>query len=744
MTVILGYCDRFSVAPGQTLQFMVGCTGCDRYRADIVRLLRPDTGPKAPPLLEEVVDVPANGEYPGREQDIQIGSCVVVPESAHIASLESFTLQAMVWPTRLGNGRAALLGTWSDATEAGFGLGLDATGALELRLGDGAGEVAVVSTGRPLAERRWYLVAASFDGASRMATLYQETVPGSSFDPPEAVRHEEMLSTGPAGGSGSFLIAAWQQGETADCRRITGCHYNGKIDRPRLANRALTHDEIGMLAGDTVPDQLHGSVVAAWDFARDIPTVRITDIGPHGLHGETVNLPSRAMTGHNWTGEEMNWQRAPAQYGAIHFHDDDLYDAGWQPDFELTLPTDLRSGIYAARLRADDAEHYVPFFVRPAASAATARIAYLAPTATYMAYFNNTWRVVDSMAEMLDGSLDVYEPLDLFHLDHPELGRSTYCSHRDGSGVCYSSRLRPATNIRPTGRLWNFPLDLFIIEWLEWTGLGYDVITDEDLHRQGVELLSTYRTVITGSHPEYYSLEMLDALDAWLRRGGRLMYMGGNGFYWRVSWHSELPGVLEVRRGESGTRSWDADVGEYYQSFTGENGGLWRRQRRAPNVLTGVGFSAQGFDACGYYRRTAASGDSRVGFMFDGIDDEILGDFGIALGGAVGLEVDSADQRLGTPVHTLVVATSEGLTNSYQLVVEDMCQGHGPTDATNNPKVRADMVFFETEGGGAVFSTGSIAYVGSLGANDFDNNIAKLTTNVLRRFADDAPFEIPA
>ena len=62
----------------------------------------------------------------------------------------------------------------------------------------------------------------------------------------------------------------------------------------------------------------------------------------------------------------------------------------------------------------------------------------------------------------------------------------------------------------------------------------------------------------------------------------------------------------------------------------------------------------------------------------------------------------------------------------------------------NDPKVRADMVFFEVEGGGAVFSTGSISYAGSLAHNDYDNEIAKLTGNVVRRFIDPEPFEYPS
>ena len=45
-----------------------------------------------------------------------------------------------------------------------------------------------------------------------------------------------------------------------------------------------------------------------------------------------------------------------------------------------------------------------------------------------------------------------------------------------------------------------------------------------------------------------------------------------------------------------------------------------------------------------------------------------------------------------------------------------------------------DLVFFETQGGGAVFSTGSIAWCGSLSWNAYDNNVERITHNVLKRF----------
>jgi N,N-dimethylformamidase len=744
MTALLGYCDPISAAPGERVRFLVSCIGASRYDAEIVRLINPQAGPLATPFRTEQVASPVNRSYPGRRQAIHIGSFGVVGAHPAIGGLASFTLQAYVWPTTPGRSRQALLGTWSESARLGFGLGLDGQGALELRIGDGA-EVATLATGQPLLARRWYLVAGSFDAASGRLALWQEPVHEPSFHDQAAVRVETTTAVRPQAGTMPCLFAAWHEGEadhpTAYGRLVGGGHYNGKLDRPRLADRALEPAEVAALAGDgALPSGLERALVARWDLAREIPTETLIDTSPNRLHGRTVNLPARAMTGHNWTGEVMDWTKAPEQYGAIHFHDDDLLDANWQTDFELEVPSDLRSGVYAARLSANEAEFYVPFFVRPARGSRRAKIAYLAATATYCAYINNRARFASLATELYHGRLTVMDAIDGLLLEYPEVGLSTYDRHSDGSGVAYASRLRPATNVKPGGRHWNFNLDLFIIDWLEQLGVDYDVVTEEDLHYEGLDLLRPYAVVLTGSHPEYDSLAMLDALDGYLRHGGRLMYMGGNGFYWRIAHHPARRGVIEVRRAEGGVRAWDAEPGEYYHSFTGEYGGLWRRQGRAPQKLAGVGFISQGFDKCSYYRRTAASRDPRVAFMFAGIEDEILGDFGVLQGGAAGLEIDCADTALGTPPHALVVARSENHSNTYELVAEEVRIPHGATDAIQNTAIHADLVFFETPEGGAVFSTGSIAYAGSLSWNGFDNNIARLTANVLGRFADATPF----
>ena len=496
------------------------------------------------------------------------------------------------------------------------------------------------------------------------------------------------------------------------------------------------------------PAHLQSAIAGAWDFSLDIPSQRITDVSGNGLHGESVNLPTRGMTGHNWTGAERKWTAAPEQYGAIHFHDDDIYDCGWEPDFELTVPKSMKSGTYAARLRAGGEEAYISFFVRPPRGAPSAKILYLASTATYVAYANIA--IVNAGSEMLANRLIVIEPWAQFLDSRPEFGASLYDTHSDGSGIAYSSRLRPILNLRPKvmhphagdgSSVWAYNADTHLTDWLEAMGHDFDVATDEDLHAEGVELLAPYSVVLTGAHPEYTSAPMWDGLKAYTERGGRLMYLGGNGFYWQIAYHPELPGVLEVRRGEDGTRAWKAEPGEFYDSFSGEYGGLWRNHGRAPQRLAGDGFIAQGFDTSSYFRRTTESTNSRIKWAFEGIGrDERIGDFGLIGGGAAGLEVDIADVSLGTPPHALVVARSEDLSDSYLLVNEQQLIATPEIFASSNPLIRADLVFYETPNGGAVFAFSSIAWCGSLSHNKYKNNVSRLTDNVLKRFASNKPF----
>ena len=414
------------------------------------------------------------------------------------------------------------------------------------------------------------------------------------------------------------------------------------------------------------------------------------------------------------------------------------------------MPDELPSGIYAARLRCGEHQDTMPFVVCPPKGGRRADLCVIIPTITYAIYGNHAR---PDFSEAWTRRAAEWPAYPWNPAQHREYGLSTYNVHNDGSGICHAAHLRPLMTVKQGyftfpaeigSGLRHYQADTHLIAWLESKAIAYDLVTDLELHREGAATLGGYRCVLTASHPEYHTAETLDALTAYRDGGGRLGYLGVNGFYWRVALHSELPGAIEIRRGEGGIRAWAAEPGEYYNAFDGNYGGLWRRNARPPQLLAGVGFSAQGKFNGSYYRRTSDARDSRVSWIFEGITDDRLGDFGLSGGGAAGYELDRADPRLGTPAHTLVVARSEGHGEDFVLVPEEQLT-HITTWPGEPPEalIRADMAFFETPRGGAVFSVGSITFCGSLNHDGGDNNISRLLENVVRRFLEPRPFEMP-
>ena len=155
-------------------------------------------------------------------------------------------------------------------------------------------------------------------------------------------------------------------------------------------------------------------------------TRAIVEVGGLGPDGVLHQLPTRGVTGPRWDGSVQAWTVDPSHYDAVHFHTDDLYDAGWPTTATVDLPTDLPSGIYAFRMRAPHGEDRIPFFVRPALGAPTADVALLMPSCTYMAYANHR-QLIDG-ADFISARTRL-RPEHEYVRNHPEVGRSHYEEH---------------------------------------------------------------------------------------------------------------------------------------------------------------------------------------------------------------------------------------------------------------------------------------------------------------------------
>lgn len=659
----------------------------------------------------------ANGRYQGKARHVQHGSYGQMRE-IELGPVErniQFDIRAM--PT-LPDQAGQCLFSWSSDTTS-IAVSIEKELGLCVYIAPINGRPQIVSLGAAMLAGKWYSVSLKLDMTRRRISLIQtpkERYPGAND---QARLDTQWQAPFLDWGFGTLTVAA---------REGASGFFNGKLESPSIL--------------------INGDAVHAWDFSIGMDGETLTDRGPKACHGELHNLPTRAVRGYEWSGAHMNWADAPAEYGAIHFHDTDFEGCDWPVDISLRVPDEWQSGLYAAHLRSDGHEDYIPFIVRP--RSANAPLAVLMPTFTYQIYAN---AIKPGRMAMMADRAKRWGGLVPLPDGFPGVGRSCYDKHSDGSGVCISSSLRPMLDNRIKQNISldehgsgasRIVCDSYILDWLEHLDQPYDVITDHDLHNEGMDLLAPYTTVLTGQHPEYQSTETLSALKAHTGNGGRLIYLGGNGFYWRVAHHATKP-ALEVRRAEGGIRVWETPPGEYHHAFNGEYGGLWRRQGQAPNLLTGVGFSAQGDSYVGHpYTFTDEILNPRVSFLRNGmkafaIPGATFGENGWMGGGAAGFEVDSADIDLGTPPNALVIAKGPVTQDHYIPVHEDLLalEHRKPIEDL----LCADMTFFETAAGGAVFSVGSMTFVGALSWDHYRSSLADLLRNVLTRFLDPAPFD---
>jgi N,N-dimethylformamidase len=722
---IAGYSDPLCVQRGEPIEFMVTTTAAS-YRAELVRFVGDAGGRVRSQPLGELL---GRAEH-GREQRLAPGSFVEVNGASRLAASDCLEFLCWIWPARAGC-RQALVSV-GDESGPGWTLALSPELTLELTMGGRS-----YGDAEPLPLREWSLVGVTLDRTAERL----------------AVRH--TVCTGVARGGGGRSEYRVELGRPAPATRVllaaepapdggTRLHYDGKLDSPRFLATAVDEGEWERVAAGEDAAELGREVLLALD-TRVAPGQRLPDLGRGGLHGVCRNGPTRAVTGRRWTGAEVDWRRVPREYTAIHFHDDDLDDAGWSPDIEWTVPADLATGAYALRVETDTAVDEVPFVVHASPQAASSHIAVLLPTFSYLAYANehSSWSNPTFEIPGVPRSTIAARATALDRAIHAERLKSLYELHADGSGVCMSSSRRPILNMRPQyqqpiiGGPHQFSADLRLLGWLDGRAYRYDVLTDHGLDRFGAALLEGFRVVILATHPEYWSGRMLSALHDFRAGGGRIMYLGGNGLYWVTSVDPERPWVIEVRRGHVGTRSWSSAPGETHHQTTGEPGGIWRDRGWAPQRSVGVGFTAQGFTkARPYAIDETASRRPEVGFLLSGVDgSEPIGGYGSVLGGAAGYEMDRADETLGTPPNAVRIGAATGFDQSYQAVSEEIEVSDSLQNDPSNPRVRSDLVYFAGERGSAVLSVGSIAWCGALAHDDGDNDIARLTANALDAFS---------
>src|ERR1700679_3120157 len=153
---------------------------------------------------------------------------------------------------------------------------------------------------------------------------------------------------------------------------------------------------------------------------------------------------------------------------------------------------------------------------------------------------------------------------------------------------------------------------------------------------------------------------MLDATEDYIAGGGRFICMGANSFCCNVAFRDDEPWIMECRKTGGHWKAWLARPGEYYLATTGQTGGIWTGYRGWGQKLVGNTFAGEGFAHSQPYRRMPDSYDPALAWITDGIEGDLIGDFGLGNGGAAGMEIDYYRLGFGTPPNTKIIASSGG------------------------------------------------------------------------------------
>jgi hypothetical protein len=248
------------------------------------------------------------------------------------------------------------------------------------------------------------------------------------------------------------------------------------------------------------------------------------------------------------------------------------------------------------------------------------------------------------------------------------------------------------------------PAEWRLLGWLEREGFDYDYYSEPQLHFGEIDL-DAYRVLVLSVHPEYWSREMYQSVKRWVfERGGRLLYLGGNGLNCEVEFlgRDRLRFKTFLNPSDGGALGMpDPNNPSVYLESR-----MHRTLESEANLL-GVVCTESGIMTAAPYQ---VLDDRHWAFTGTGLRNGDL--FGQASlherihGGASGHETDKRSPH--SPPGTQLLA-----------------KGTNPDDGG------AELVCFETPSGGAVFSAGSISYIHSLLV---DPPLSRITSNVLTRY----------
>ncbi len=451
-----------------------------------------------------------------------------------------------------------------------------------------------------------------------------------------------------------------------------------------------------------LPDELWGYVWPKWVRGGDASEFRVHSDAAYKLELYRYGLAKEFIRTIGWYDE--HGPRATIQITP----DGDYSQTGVQwnkfgytsPHHKQFVTAPQRSGLYYFHATSEKGRFFsFPWIVAPARP--KAKVAVLASNITWNAYNSFGGRSNYIHPDKLPTTPTVNARLELNRYTNPEHVNYTVQDYAPLSfdrpePICSIPEHVQATDpIEGRAACHVAEAEWRLLAWMEREGFNYDYYAETQLHFGQLDL-DAYRVLVISTHPEYWSVQMYRRVKEWVfDRGGRLMYLGGNGLNCDVEFQGEATCIY---RNDDERRLRDSQ--RTYES-------RFHLRHESEASLLGVVYDDRGIMTAAPYRVI----DSRH-WVFAGTglrEGDHFGEKSLHMrvpGGASGHETDKISPS--SPANARLLA-----------------RGENPNGGG------AEMVIHEPAGGGAAFSAGSISWTASVLV---DSAVSTITANVVRRF----------
>jgi len=362
----------------------------------------------------------------------------------------------------------------------------------------------------------------------------------------------------------------------------------------------------------------------------------------------------------------------------------------WEECFNFEIPNNYSSDIYFIRLYDDTDEYYIPLIIK---NNLQSDILVLVNTNTWEAY--NDWAGLDGKASLY--KWEIYEEYNKTAYKYKGDHYSNFVSYNRPNPI-NSFEIKTFNFLYSNYQSHKLVGELFLLKWLTDNNYTYNIITDTDLHNNPL-ILNQYKIFILNCHPEYWTFDMIKGLYNYIDNSGQVMYLAGNGLYWKTVVNENQ---IEVQKNAN------------RHELNNELGGKWINLQDeiyplpSSEKIIGQWYDSSSYDIQNSYPYEISDLNHWI-FTDVNTENNLIGTdtlnskFGYTHKGASGWEVDM----------------------SYIDKQYTIAKGKPPSDDITHNN---DMIYYETEKNGKMFSVGSLTYTGSLLV---DNNISQITKNVL-------------